>query len=888
MPDREGAHDPYAAATSFRPSSVVTAVGLDSPAIMTAPVAAYAVDPTGRICLWNDAIAEMSGWRADEVLGELPPFIDAEELGRALDTLERALQGGPVVQEEWEPHHRDGHRFRVVTSTTMLRDRAGAPLAAITLVRDVTEEHDATTRLRAAEHKWRQLAMRVTDTITIADVSGHVRESTGEIKPALGYPKDWWRGKSGFELLHPDDLARAADAWADVASTPGHKRREVFRARHFEGHYEQVEFTGVNLLDDPVINGIVVANRNVSVEKQAEVLLQDEARVFELIARDAPVDEILPEIVRIVEYHSGASTCLLLIDEANGRNELRVTGSVPPAVVDLLHRTRIGLVPRAVDVPEGGDTGDAADGSPHMHFTWRQPVTITDVPGDPRAAGYADVLTAEGFGAVWTVPIIETRTDTLYGLLITYARSSRPPTAHERKVAEVAGHLAAIAVERAGWQERLWQQARYDVLTGLPNRALIFETLDLAMNEARRRREPVVVMMVDLDRFKLINDSLGHAVGDQLIKDFAERLVNVLAEAFVGRMGADEFVVVFPTGVGGDDGRIAANRITAMLDDPFVVDDERIYLRSSIGLAVSLAGRENANTLLQQADAAMFHAKELGRDRVEVFDERLRTRAVARLEVDRDLRLAVERGELLLYYQPEVDCRDGRIVGAEALLRWEHPTRGLISPDGFIHVAEETGIIVPIGYWVLDEAVRQARVWTDAHPDIEPFTVSVNLSARQLINRSLVDTVAFVLTRYNWPPSHLTLELTESILIEDRDATLYVLSRLRVLGVKLAIDDFGTGFASLDYLHRLHVDTIKIDRSFVSMLQADGSGSPVATAMMHMATAFDVTVTAEGVEELHQFEGLKALGCDLAQGFLFAKPLPPDDFDDLIRSGRSW
>ena len=864
---------------TFPPSSVITAVGLDSPAIMTAPVAAYAVDPTGLICLWNDAIAEMSGWRADEVMGELPPFIDAGELGRALDTLERALRGGPVIQEEWEPHHRDGHRFRVITSTTMLRDEQGEPLAAITLVRDITAEHDATSQLRAAEHKWRQLAMRVTDTITIADVSGHVLESTGEIRPALGYPGGWWRGKSGFEVLHPDDVPRAAEAWAEVASTPGHKVRAVFRARHFDGHYEQVEFTGVNLLDDPVINGIVVANRNVSAEKQAEVLLQDEARVFELIARDAPVDEILPEIVRIVEYHSGAPTCLLLIDEVNGRNELRVTGTVPQEVVDLLLRTRIGLVPSEV--------GDGA-ARPAMQFTWRTPTAITDLANDPRAGGYAETLIAQGFGAVWTVPIIETRTDTLYGLLITYARHPRPPTSHERKVGEVAGHLAAIAVERAGWQERLWQQARYDVLTGLPNRALIFETLDLAMNEARRRREPVVVMMVDLDRFKLINDSLGHAIGDQLIRDFADRLVNVLPDAFVGRMGADEFVVVFPTGIGGDQGRAAAERVTAMLDDPFVVDDERIYLRSSIGLAVSTAGRENANTLLQQADAAMFHAKELGRDRVEMFDERLRTRAVARLEVDRDLRLAVERGELVLYYQPEVDCRTGRIVGAEALLRWEHPTRGLISPDGFIHVAEETGIIVPIGYWVLDEAVRQARVWTDAHPDLEPFAVSVNLSARQLINRSLVDTVAFVLTRYNWPPSHLTLELTESILIEDRDATLYVLSRLRVLGVKLAIDDFGTGFASLDYLHRLHVDTIKIDRSFVSMLQADGLGSPVATAMMHMAAAFDVTVTAEGVEEPHQFDGLKALGCDLAQGFLFAKPLPPDEFEDLIRTGRSW
>jgi EAL domain-containing protein (putative c-di-GMP-specific phosphodiesterase class I) len=265
-----------------------------------------------------------------------------------------------------------------------------------------------------------------------------------------------------------------------------------------------------------------------------------------------------------------------------------------------------------------------------------------------------------------------------------------------------------------------------------------------------------------------------------------------------------------------------------------------------------------------------------------VYDERLRTRAVKRLEIDRELRVALERGELQLYYQPEIDCRTGRIIGAEALLRWQHPTKGLIHPEGFITVAEESGSIVPIGHWVLDEAVRQARTWTDAHPHVEGFSISVNLSARQLINRSLVDTVAFVLTRYDWPPSNLILELTESILIEDRDATLYVLNRLRLLGVKLAIDDFGTGFASLDYLHRLHVDWIKIDRSFVRMLDAEGNGSPVATAMMHMARAFELGVIAEGVEEPRQVEGLRRLGCDVLQGFLFAKPLPPDEFGLLL------
>jgi diguanylate cyclase (GGDEF)-like protein len=633
------------------------------------------------------------------------------------------------------------------------------------------------------------------------------------------------------------------------------------------------------MLDDAVIHGIVVASRIVSARQQAESLIADETRVFELIAKDAPLSEVLDEIVRMVEYHTGALCGLLLIDEEQGSIEVGAQGSIPDDLMERIKRTPLDTADPNTRGAEGTRDG----------FSARDVIVIPDFATDHRTATYAAPLADLGVRGGWSIPIIETRSGALYGIVSTYVHEARTPTDHERKVTEAASHLAAIAVERAGWQLELWQQARFDPLTGLPNRSLIFEQLDDTLNRARVRRSPVTVMLIDLDRFKLINDSLGHNVGDQLIARFAERLRRVLGtDHFAGRVGADEFVVIFPPGIRSLEAKLSAASVAKALDEPFTIDEDDIYLTASIGIATGDTGRENADTLLQQADAAMYSAKDLGRDRTEIFDEGLRTQAVARLELDRDLRLALERQELALYYQPEVDCRTGRIVGAEALLRWVHPDHGLIPPDGFIHIAEETGVIVPIGHWVLDEAVRQARLWTDADPSIEPFTISVNLSARQLINRSLVDTVAFVLTRYNWPPSLLTLELTESILIEDRDATLFVLNRLRMLGVKLSIDDFGTGFASLDYLQKLHVDSIKIDRSFVEMIDADGNGSPVATAMMHMAKAFDLTVTAEGVEEPHQFAGLKAIECDLAQGFLFAKALPADEMDALLRSHRTW
>ncbi len=854
--------------------------GFESPALLTAPIAGYAVDLEGEVCFWNIAAEQLFGWSADEVIGRIPPFITEADAPRAIDAFRRVLLGEAVVHEQFAPRRKDDQRLHVIASGTLVRDGEGRPIAALTLARDITTEVEADELRRAAEHKWRQVVLRTVDTVTVADAAGHVIESTGEIRPILGYPTDWWRDRSGFEILHPDELARAATDWATLLETPGNRVSAIYRVRHALGHMELMEFTGVNMFDNPSVGGIVVASRVVSQQRLSESLIADEAKVFELIAQDAPLTQIFEQIIAMVEYHTSGAAGILLVDELTGAITVGAQGSIPDDLFELARHTPVRT--RPTDVPAG-------DGDQQREFDVREAVVIADFETDPRTAGYAEPVTMLGFRAAWSTAIIESRSGALYGLVGTFLREPRGPNDHERKVTEAASHLAAIAVERAGWQQELWRQARFDDLTELPNRSLIFETLDHTLVRANASHLPVTVMFIDLDRFKLINDSLGHPVGDELLASFAQRLRGVVGpDDFVGRMGADEFVVVFAPGVRAGEARLAAAGVAKALDQPFVVEAGDIYLTASIGIATAEPGRANADNLLQHADTAMFRAKDLGRDRIETFDKDLRSRALARLELDRDLRVALDRDQLVLHYQPEIDCRTGRIVGAEALLRWTHPERGLIPPDGFIAIAEETGLIVPIGHWVLDEAVRQARLWTDAVPSIEPFTVSVNLSARQLINRSLVDTVAFVLTRYDWPPSHLTLELTESILIEDRDATLFVLNRLRTLGVKLSIDDFGTGFASLDYLHRLHVDSIKIDRSFVSMLNEDGSGSPVVTAMMHMAKAFDLSVTAEGVEEVHQYEGLKAVDCDLAQGFLFARPLPAAELETMLRAHRRW
>jgi diguanylate cyclase (GGDEF)-like protein/PAS domain S-box-containing protein len=913
-----------------------TSVGFDSTALETAPVAILGVTLAGTVCFWNRASEALFGWSADEVLGRPVPFVPPTSRPAAGGVIEQLLAGAPTVTGSFTPTRRDGHTFQMLSTSSLVRDEDGEPMLMITLARDVTADQEAVRVLEAAEHKWRQLALRSADTITLVDSHGHVLQSTGEARPTMGYEASWWRDKSGLELIHPDDLDEAAETWARLASTPGHRIRVVYRTRHRNGHYQLIEYTGVNLLEDPDVNGIVIAGRDVSAQKQAELLLADEARILEMIVQDASLDDVLAEIVRVVDHHTAGETGIFLLDRATETIVGRSTGRLDPAMVRLIERTPTdfaaeitndhdadpapdGVVsdesatvtsgsesasesgpPQAETEAEAGSesvTGrrwgrprsESGDRPPFPRFPVGGPITIADYATDERTRDYAQPVIDLGYRSAWGVPVMEHRARRLFGFIGTYMRQAREPTRHERRVQERGSHLAAIAVERASWQHELFQQARYDVLTGLPNRAAIFDTLEEALTAARLHTHTTTTMLIDLDRFKVVNDSLGHEMGDLLIVEFAKRLRSVLdPDEFVGRMGADEFVVIFPADTTTDEGYDCAVRVARALDEPFVIDDDAVYLTCSIGLATSRGGAERADMLLQQADMAMFRAKSLGRARTVVFDEGLRSRTLDRLQIDRDLRLAVERTEFILHYQPEVDCRTGRIVGTEALLRWDHPTRGIIAPDDFIHAAEDNGVIVPIGYWVLDEAVKQARLWTEAIEGLDPFMVNVNLSARQLLNRGLVDTVAFVLTRYNWPPSHLTLELTESIVIEDQDATLSVLRRLRQLGVRLAIDDFGTGFASLDYLQRLHVDMIKIDRTFVTPLDADGNGSPVAAAMLSMADAFDLTVCAEGVETAEQLAGLRALGCDLAQGFLMSRPIPPSALEMLLRTNPRW
>ena len=430
--------------------------------------------------------------------------------------------------------------------------------------------------------------------------------------------------------------------------------------------------------------------------------------------------------------------------------------------------------------------------------------------------------------------------------------------------------------------EELEHQAFHDALTGLPNRAVFMASLSQAIVAAVRNGRPIAVLFLDVDRFKYLNDSLGHAVGDQLLALLSRRLVAAAGQHLVARLGGDEFTLL----VTGDNAAAAAlqvaDSIAAAIDKPFSFGGHELFVSMSIGGAVSGRRDKNITELLRKADIALYHAKATGRARYVLFSEALDALSAEQYDLENELHRAGPRGELLLHYQPIIDLSTDAIIGMEALLRWNHPHRGILSPATFISMAEETGEIIRIGEWVLNEACRQAVLFRVAHGG-EPLTVAVNLSAVEFREPGLADRVRRALNETGLEPRWLKLELTESVLLGDVPKTIAILSELKGLGVGLSIDDFGTGYSSLSYLLRLPVDVLKVDQSFVASLGLTATAGPVLQAIVALANALSLQVVAEGIETRAQLEFLGSIGCQSGQGHYYYEAMPAEQFEGLLR-----
>ncbi len=650
---------------------------------------------------------------------------------------------------------------------------------------------------------------------------------------------------------------------------------------------ERVQFTGndeISNLSAAINKTLEALEKSQKVENEKEALLVGEKRLLEMIANAEPLSDVLEFLALLIEDQSAGSLCSLLLLDDDGKT-LRhgAAPSLPQAYTSAIDGKTIG--------PNTGSCGTAA-------FT-RKPVLVADVTVDPLWKEYRDLAVSHDLRACWSVPILSTK-GVVLGTTAIYYREPRKPGRFELDLVERAAHLAGIAIERKQAEQTLMHNALHDALTNLPNRALFLDRLQHEFTRAKRHPDyQFAVLFIDIDGFKTVNDSLGHAVGDELIVQVGRRLSRFLrhddtiarseaklTDDTLARRGGDEFTVLLEDIKDPSDAIRAAQRIQNALTAPHLLDGHEVFTSVSVGIALSSSSRTTAEDLLRDADIAMYRAKAMGKARCEVFDVAMHEHAVERLKLETDLRNALDRNEFRVYYQPVVSLDTRRVTGFEALLRWQRPQVGLVGPGEFIKVAEETGLILALGKWVLLEACQQARTWQTNHPDHSNLTISVNVSPKQFTKPNLASEVLSVLQQTQLNPSCLNIELTETMAMSDAEKNRNLLSELKALGVRLSIDDFGTGYSSLNYLRRFPVDMLKIDRSFVSNMDIDDNRKIVATMVM-LAHNLGLGVIAEGTETEDQLSQLRELRCEFAQGYLFSKPLEAEAAGQLLLTGLS-
>lgn len=444
--------------------------------------------------------------------------------------------------------------------------------------------------------------------------------------------------------------------------------------------------------------------------------------------------------------------------------------------------------------------------------------------------------------------------------------------------------------ERMLLQEQLLKMALYDALTGLPNRFLFMERLEQALKRAKQHPDyRFAVLFLDCDRFKVVNDSLGHFVGDELLVALARRLEASLNQTdTLARLSGDEFAILLTEIENINSVTLIADEILKALSFPFQLKRQEVFINASIGITLSNLNYEQSEYLLRDADTAMYRAKTLGKGQYQIFDSEMHNAAIEVLQLENDLRRAVNQQEFIVHYQPIIALTTGKIVGFEALVRWNHPQQGLISPTLFIPIAEETGLINPIGNWVLREACYQLQQWHHQKLTDYPLTMSVNLSVRQFAQPDLIEQIDTILAETQLNPQSLKLEITESVIMKNSQPVKVILQQLQERQIQLCIDDFGTGYSSLSYLHNFPIDNIKIDRSFISSLNGNSDNLGLISAIMNIAQALKMSVTAEGIETAQQLEQLRVLNCDFGQGYLFSKPLDGKNATNLIESATQW
>ena len=706
-----------------------------------------------------------------------------------------------------------------------------------------------------ASLQFRSLVQQSSDMVSIYDRNGRYAFANPAHRDVLGYEPEELIGLVPLDFIHPDEAESVALEFAAqlAGERPAAPVEMRFRCR--DASYRVLEAVAVDLSAEPAVGGVFVVARDVSSRKRAEAAVADQAAILERIARGAPLRETLVGICEMLERWIPRGVAAVLVGEGEPPlMRIMAAPSAPDAVVQVLNGTEIPTLARE-ELPHGFVVAPAGSGDP-------------DSP-------YDRVFAAAGLACWWAAPMFASNGVDVLGGIGMLVPEVRDPQPVEEQIVVGAGSLAAIALERDAAQARLRYQASHDALTGLPNRDRLVERLR-EITESDAANGHAAVFFLDIDRFKVFNDSVGHDAGDRILVELAQRLRGALRDGdAVARFGGDEFVVVCDGLADASEVTAVAERLLRVVARPFVVDDAEFVVSASMGVA-RVDGRP-PEELLRDADAAMYHAKDRGRARIEVFDDDLRARVVARLHIERELRRAVDAGEFTVHYQPVIALETQRLAGFEALVRWEHPTDGVLTPSAFLDVAEETAIIARIGALARAEACRQWVRWRAERPEWGHFILGMNLAAAELRDSALPTHIAQLLADSGADPNYLVFECSERVLADDTVAARAVLTELRALGVMLALDDFGTGSSPLLHLRHFPIDAVKLDSALVAGLGINRDDNVIVEAVIALAHRLGLFVVAEGVESEDQIDRLRRMGCLLAQGHAFAPAMNADD-----------
>jgi len=827
------------------------------------------IDEQLRFTYVNEAACRSLGYRREELLGMTPPDIDVDVTrDMAMAMLQATFKNGGLPVFESRQRARDGRIFPVEISASLVE--YGGAQFSLAVVRDISQRKQAENLLRQRERELRTLVENLPTMV--------VRYDRNFQRVYVNRAYSLITGRSESEILgkSAEDVWRATNISAEsyIAVLGGVMRN----GRKSEVSLEWIDANGrlishemkiVPEFDtDGQVSSVLALGFDLSDRRHRQIIEGERQRVFEKMAHGDNLDSILEQVGLYVEASKiGGSCCILLLDEAGKHLQTVAAPSFPESYLGELKPL----------LPNDESNRCCAWVASALHS---ERVILEDIGEHPCRVNCQAFIREIGAVACWSEPIFSS-SGQLLGVLTLYINQGGAPGHNDLALLMQASHLSSIAIERKRIEQQMYRQASYDALTGLPNRRLFSNRLREEIAKAERGAYRVALLFIDLDRFKEVNDSLGHEAGDLLIVEAAQRIrARVRESDTVARLGGDEFIVILPE-VGDifPQDRVAQDLVEAM-ERPFRLGKHDVFVSASIGIAGYPQDADNAETLIGCADQAMYAAKDMGRNGFSFFTRSMQEQAQQRLQVAAELRGALGKGQLEVYYQPIIEVASGRVVKAEALLRWRHPELGMVSPDKFIPIAEETGLIQEIGAWVFGEAANTAKRWNALCKSGDIRQVSVNMSPRQFV-RGNPDTVCIeYLQAIDLNPKAMVIEITEGLLLDDQAEVMNKLRRFHEAGIQLALDDFGTGYSAMGYLKKFNIDYLKIDRSFIRDIESDPGDRTITEAIVVMAHRLGLKVIAEGVETEGQRELLAAVRCEYVQGYLYARPMPLEAFLD--------